>query len=350
MAAPMKKSTLKENLKINTFNIENEAKIKWISDLNYMKHSIGITITQQETFPSDIREICLAEISYIVYNLPVHELISPDLLGAFQKKGSLCMLSLGTTLEVNDCVAFLPTGHLILHLTKDLYTRLGLDGKPSQYNKYGGEKYVVEIDLGSTAFTPGKKNYEKVRQCLLRVNMQCDFLVSWTPQDENLCPSSIHKYFRIKDFDCIHLSISSVGHKYTDIEIPDLQHQDEDIHPQEELYDWLGGVANQIGLSSVHVSDEAYNPLSEYSGPTRLGHCSHLQIFGFFSSATVQNVIQEVRNMCKSSDAWACVTTHGFTDSPTSIRSTEKNPHKLCADSASLVILPSDRCWLFTDT
>lgn len=32
-------------------------------------------------------------------------------------------------------------GHLILHLTKDSYTRLGLDGKPSHFNKYGGEKY-----------------------------------------------------------------------------------------------------------------------------------------------------------------------------------------------------------------
>ncbi|XP_061197006.1 ribonuclease P protein subunit p40-like [Saccostrea echinata] len=348
MAASIKKSTLKENLKINTFNIDNEEKIKWISGLSYMKHSIGVTITHLETFPSNIIEICEDELSYIVYNLPVHELINPDLLGAFQQKGSLCMLSFGTRLEVNDCVAFLPTGHLILHLRKDLYTRLGLEGKPSQYNKYGGEKYVVEIDVGSTVFTPGKKNYEKVRQCLLRVNMQCDFLVTWTPQDENLCASSIHKYFRIKDFNCVHLPVSSKTHKYTDVDIPDLQHQDVDNHTQEELYDWLGGVANQISLPSE--SDEAYNPLSDYSGPTRLGHCSHFQISGLFSSATVQNLIQEIRKMCKSCNTWACLTIHGFTDSPTSLGRSEKNPHKLCADSATLVILPSDRCWLFTDT
>lgn len=43
MAAPIKKSTLQENLKISTFDItENEEKLKWISDLNYMTHSVGI--------------------------------------------------------------------------------------------------------------------------------------------------------------------------------------------------------------------------------------------------------------------------------------------------------------------
>lgn len=43
MAAPIKTSTLQENLKISTFDItENEEKLKWISDLNYMTHSVGI--------------------------------------------------------------------------------------------------------------------------------------------------------------------------------------------------------------------------------------------------------------------------------------------------------------------
>jgi hypothetical protein len=45
MAAPMKKCTLQENLKISTFDIaENEEKVKWITDLNYMTHSVSMTI------------------------------------------------------------------------------------------------------------------------------------------------------------------------------------------------------------------------------------------------------------------------------------------------------------------
>lgn len=38
-------------------------------------------------------------------------------------------------------------GRLILHLTKDSYTRLGLDGKLSRHNKYGGEKYGIRTGV-----------------------------------------------------------------------------------------------------------------------------------------------------------------------------------------------------------
>lgn len=41
MAAPMKNTTLHENLKISTFNFaENEENLKWISDMICMKHSV----------------------------------------------------------------------------------------------------------------------------------------------------------------------------------------------------------------------------------------------------------------------------------------------------------------------
>ncbi|XP_056017147.1 ribonuclease P protein subunit p40-like isoform X1 [Ostrea edulis] len=252
---------------------------------------IGVTMTGMDMLPPNIEKPCKTALSYIVYNLPVHELINPDLIGAFQRKGSLCMLSHGTRLEVNDCVTLLPTGRLILHLTKDSYTRLGLDGKLSRHNKYGGEKYVLEVDVGSTVFVPGKKHYDRVKSCLQHSNIQCDFLVSWEAQDKDLCGSSIHKYFNIKGFNCVPLAVSSKFHKYTDVEIPDLQHQDAEIHHQEELYDWLGGVANQITLSN----DDEYNPMSDYTGLTKLGHCAHMQISGLFLGATVQSLIQEVR-------------------------------------------------------
>jgi hypothetical protein len=43
--------------------------------------------------------------------------------------------------------------------------------------------------------------------------------------------------------------------------------------------------------------DEETNPLCDYTGPTKLGHCSHMQISGFFMRGTVQNLIQEVRSV-----------------------------------------------------
>lgn len=48
---------------------------------------IGVTMTKMDQLPPSISEACMDEMSFIVYSLPVHELINSDLLGAFQKKG-----------------------------------------------------------------------------------------------------------------------------------------------------------------------------------------------------------------------------------------------------------------------
>lgn len=67
-------------------------------------------------------------------------------------------------------------------------------------------------------------------------------------------------------------------------------------------------------------------------------------------SIQLHSIFFSYRWLCKSSKTWGCVTVHGFSDSVTSIGKSEKNFHKLCADSVTLVLSPSDRCWLFTDT
>lgn len=44
-------------------------------------------MTNMDQLPPSISEACMDETSFIVYNLPVYELINSDLLGAFQMKG-----------------------------------------------------------------------------------------------------------------------------------------------------------------------------------------------------------------------------------------------------------------------
>jgi hypothetical protein len=48
---------------------------------------IGVTITGLESLPPNIQDSCKSVSSFIVHDLPVHELINPDLIGAFQRKG-----------------------------------------------------------------------------------------------------------------------------------------------------------------------------------------------------------------------------------------------------------------------
>jgi hypothetical protein len=41
---------------------------------------------------------------------------------------------------------------------------------------------VVDIDLNSSSFKPGKKGYNRIKWCLQdRLNLKFNFLVTWTP-------------------------------------------------------------------------------------------------------------------------------------------------------------------------
>lgn len=51
---------------------------------------------------------------------------------------------------------------------------------------------VVDIDVSSPVFAPGKKNYERIKQCLLGSSICCDFLVSWSPQG-----TTLYQYFSL---------------------------------------------------------------------------------------------------------------------------------------------------------
>lgn len=53
------------------------------------------------------------------------------------------LLSIETRIDADNVLALDPRGHLFLHLTKESYQQLGLDGKPSVYKdrKKGPTKY-----------------------------------------------------------------------------------------------------------------------------------------------------------------------------------------------------------------
>lgn len=95
------------------------------------------------------------------------------------------------------------TGKLVLSVVKDTYEQLGLQGRPSHYQKqhrHGNSLSrkiymikvhtlanalyihcpVVEVDLKAAHFKPGKANYEHVKQCLNeRLEQDVDFLLGW---------------------------------------------------------------------------------------------------------------------------------------------------------------------------
>lgn len=53
--------------------------------------------------------------------------------------GELTALSVGTCIDTDDCAAIIPSGHLVLNLTKETFQSLGLEGSQSAFTteRYG---------------------------------------------------------------------------------------------------------------------------------------------------------------------------------------------------------------------
>jgi len=67
-------------------------------------------------------------------------------------------------------------------MNKDIYMQLGLEGKPSAFSQKQRSRYVVNVDLVSSHFHPGKKYYKRVEWCFTgRLNLVFDFIIAWVP-------------------------------------------------------------------------------------------------------------------------------------------------------------------------
>lgn len=62
--------------------------------------------------------------------------------------GELTLLSIKNKIDVDNVIAITPTGHLILSLLRDTYQKLGIEGKPTfferkNYSRYGKSQNVT---------------------------------------------------------------------------------------------------------------------------------------------------------------------------------------------------------------
>jgi hypothetical protein len=59
--------------------------------------------------------------------------------------GELTLLSDGTQIDIDDCIALTPTSHLILSLRAETYQELGLEGKASFFSKKNPTRFGKHI-------------------------------------------------------------------------------------------------------------------------------------------------------------------------------------------------------------
>ncbi|XP_053402543.1 ribonuclease P protein subunit p40-like isoform X2 [Mercenaria mercenaria] len=311
--------------------------------------SVHIMLPECSQIPKLVDNLLSDEQAYFTQQVPLDKLLDIDFIEGFIKAGSVQMISQGTSVDADDCVALLPTGKLVLNLCKDTFQQLGLNGQPSKAGKNTG-KYVVQIDTLAEKFYLGMKQYERVKWCLTQLS-HTDFLVTWKPNDEKVCPSSIQNYFINKGLQCSRLKLSKTVHEFRDINVPIIDSEvyypnsDQEYCGYEEMFEWLGACAVGIDL----YEGDGY--VSTYCCPCpsrEIKCCVGSQYGGFIHPDTVQQTIDSLRKYMKEKKLpWCSVTVNGFMDTPLSWQN-DHGFHRNGDNLYTLLMFKNEDYWLFS--
>ncbi|KAK3709787.1 hypothetical protein RRG08_028819 [Elysia crispata] len=343
-----------------TFNIsiipQTDAKVESTILGHYFYNSVTLILPGANSLPQSILECFNDQLFYKVHSLPIYRLVEVPFIQAFVKRGSIHMLSANTRLDTHDCVAVIPSGWLILHLTKDTYIELGLEASKQTHQQKSSDVYVVKINLLASHFKPGKKNYDSTLWCLKnRLGLTFDFYLTWEPHQKNVCSSSVSSYFldKCKKVERGHLTrkmnvLTSLPFPKVKVNDPVGKSSDDACHYL-EVFEWMGALACCVDMS---VADDKSSYMSSLHCPEPSHNCPVCCLFqtsGFITPGTVIQLFKALRMYAAANPQSppASLTTHGFRDSPI-IHTTCPNHLQTCGDNLiSFLYLPDNQCWLY---
>lgn len=319
--------------------------------LDFSIKQVGIIIPGFQEIPQSLKKTLQQDSMpvHFVKLVPLSLLVSPIFLDNFCKKGHLYMMSHGTKIDTEDCIAILPSGKLIMNLTKDTYERLGLEGKKSQFHNIRNDRYVVVINMLDPSFVPGKNYYERVKWSFTnRLNLCYNMLVSWIPHNCDIS-SSISAYFEMNDLLSVPVGLKCKTNTYTDLPFPVINSKEPNDSVEscdyEELFDWLGSVS----CDCINSDDpDGFLPLYKISDQV-LKHCVMYQAQGFILPQTIQKLLYELKDIVSDENIpFGALTVHGFNDTPVTWEAREHGFQTNGDNLYTYVMFPDGTYWCYT--
>ncbi|XP_014778332.1 ribonuclease P protein subunit p40 [Octopus bimaculoides] len=318
---------------------------------HFFNFSLNLILPGAVNLPDSLDDILQQKGStvYFLKGIPISLLIEPDFLEAFCKKGQLYMMSHGTNIDTQDCIALLPPGKLVLNVTKDTYESLGLDGKRSKFIKHGHNKFVVTIPLLDPNFVSGKKFYERVKWCFTdRLNLKFNMLACWIPPDDDILSSSLAEYFKQNNYRTVTAGLKKESKTRTGLKVPIVAssqpHSSIESCDFQEFFDWLGSVSSDC---QDHVDEDCH--MSFTPTPNYTVDSLNYNVKGFILPQTIQKILVELRTIVTQySLKWSAMTIHGFTDAPVTWEMREHGFQYNGDNLYTYVVFPDDIYWLYT--
>uniref|UniRef100_A0A8C9LMA3 Ribonuclease P/MRP subunit p40 n=1 Tax=Piliocolobus tephrosceles TaxID=591936 RepID=A0A8C9LMA3_9PRIM len=243
---------------------------------------------------------------YFVKNLSLHELITPEFISTFIKKGSCYALTYNTNIDEDNTVALLPNGKLILSLDKDTYEETGLQGHPSQFSGRKIMKFSSEESTMMSYFSKYQIQEHQPKVALSTVrDLQCPVLQS-----------------------------------------SELEGTPEVSCQALELFDWLGAV-----FSNVSLNNEPNNFISTYCCPQPSMVVAKAYLCTITGFILPEKICLLLEHLCHYFDElklapWVTLSVQGFADSPVSWGKNEHGFWKGGEHLYNFVIFNNQDYWL----
>lgn len=279
---------------------EDYETVKKIININNFYKSAIVVCPDEINIPQDIEHTLLEDTDYYkVFNCPLIEFMNPIFIQKFVKAGKLYCLSDTNNCIVENCFAITPDGILTLHVLAPLFQTLGLEGLKRSHNYY-----EIRIDLVNL------KNIDRIRQALKKMKT-FNFYISWEPDTETICPSSIAKYFN-ENFrvTCNSFEVERLRPEIDNI--PTLI--DTEI---EEMVEWVGmlAIGGELSPKESYVSTYSVPECVTSLESTRI---SILIVKGFLTPNLLQNtcaILFEYANSRELENYWASISIQSMEDS-----------------------------------
>ncbi|KAI8812974.1 ribonuclease P 40kDa subunit-domain-containing protein [Cladochytrium replicatum] len=272
---------------------------------------------------------------FLARNCPLSTFISPDFLSETLMKGRFCALSIHSRIDSGDVFALLPSGLLILNVTKDTYEQLGLTGKASSF----GKRFQIVIDLTDSKFKPGNKMFDRVSWCFQNpLNGTFDFVLSLTDSetgsslDLNL-PTQISiekrkiEVEKRMDTDVFVPNFSegvSNGNSSNRMDVDDdqIRKSNSGGAPALEVsqfaldsFEWLGMVASASPRLNTKRKVDPSIAVYEPPIPSTISSVISIRLKGLISPERIGSIVRMARTEVKQ---WVAVLVWGVKDSPVS--------------------------------
>lgn len=129
---------------------------------HHFNQMITVVLPDVSSIPVSVETVLSDSDHYLVRNLPLRALTNRTFLEGFVKRGTFYAVSFRTRLDTDDCVAVTPGGVLVLHLNKETYQSLGLEGRVSQFARKRNSKYEYDAEARATGAS-GRHGSEAIR-------------------------------------------------------------------------------------------------------------------------------------------------------------------------------------------